>query len=301
MTTVVKTPEIRMSRPVEDLLDAFHARMPIRTGSLVVTIFGDAVVPRGGVLSLASLLRITRAFRIGDGLVRTAMSRLVSEGWFERSKQGRNTFYRLTKTGQSTFANATDKIYRAGGHTWSGSFDAVLFDGDDREGFRAAWAAAGYGQVSADLMIAQPGGLSPEMSSTPALRLSLVPHDDATASRLAQRSWPLEAVERRYARFVVGYRSIAEWLLLAPAVSDLEALIVRISLIHDFRRVVLADPQLPSALLPQGWHGTPARLLCSETYRSVVGGAERWLDRYGENDAGVLPPPSAALARRFSD
>ncbi|HKH34355.1 MAG TPA: hypothetical protein VKA80_09390, partial [Beijerinckiaceae bacterium] len=37
------------------LLDAFHARTPIRAGSLIVTIFGDAVAPRGGELSLASL------------------------------------------------------------------------------------------------------------------------------------------------------------------------------------------------------------------------------------------------------
>src|SRR5687767_8359362 len=65
------------------LLDAFHARTPIRAGSLIVTIFGDAVAPRGGELSLASLVEIMAAFRIGAGVVRTALSRLVAEGWFE--------------------------------------------------------------------------------------------------------------------------------------------------------------------------------------------------------------------------
>jgi len=35
-----------MAAFVESLLDAFHGRTPIRAGSLIVTVFGDAVVPR---------------------------------------------------------------------------------------------------------------------------------------------------------------------------------------------------------------------------------------------------------------
>ena len=89
-----------MAAFVESLLDRFHERTPIRAGSLIVTVFGDAVVPRGGVLSLSSLHEIMRAFRISDTLVRTALSRLVSEGWFERWKVGRNSYYRLTAKGQ---------------------------------------------------------------------------------------------------------------------------------------------------------------------------------------------------------
>ena len=58
-----------MAAFVETLLDAFHERTPIRAGSLIVTVFGDAVVPRGGVLSLSSLHDIMRAFRISDTLV----------------------------------------------------------------------------------------------------------------------------------------------------------------------------------------------------------------------------------------
>src|SRR5918993_520934 len=78
-----------MAAFVETLLDRFHERTPIRAGSLIVTVFGDTVVPRGGVLSLTSRHEIMRAFRISDTLVRTALSRLVSEGWFERWEAGR--------------------------------------------------------------------------------------------------------------------------------------------------------------------------------------------------------------------
>src|SRR5919206_1532951 len=107
-----------MAAFVETLLDKFHERTPIRAGSLIVTVFGDAVVPRGGVLSMASLLEIMRAFRISDTLVRTALSRLVSDGWFERWKVGRNSFYRLAARGSREFERATERIYSDTPHPW---------------------------------------------------------------------------------------------------------------------------------------------------------------------------------------
>src|SRR6478735_4123051 len=144
-----------MAAFVETLLDAFHGRTPIRAGSLIVTVFGDAVVPRGGVLSLSSLHDIMRAFRISDTLVRTALSRLVSEGWFERWKVGRNSYYRLTTQGQEAFAQATQRIYADPPQTWRGSFDLLLLDnGQGRGALRAELSGAGYGSLGPDLLIA---------------------------------------------------------------------------------------------------------------------------------------------------
>lgn len=266
----------------------------------MVTIFGDAVVPRGGVLSLASLLRLTRAFRLADGLVRTALSRLVADGWFGRSKAGRNSFYRLTSGGSATFAEATRRIYDNAERPWGGEFDAVLLDGEDRERFRAACAAGGYGQLTGELMIAPPGAGPLAASAGPVLRLTVAAQDRALAARLAQRSWPLDNVERRYARFVELYEPVAATARQRRDWGELEALIVRILLIHDFRRVVLADPHLPGVLLPPDWNGERARALCGESYRAVAGPAERWLDRWGERDGGPLPPPDANFYRRFA-
>jgi phenylacetic acid degradation operon negative regulatory protein len=71
-------------------------RRPLRAWSLIVTIYGDAVVPRGGSLWLGSLLDMMAAFGIGGGVVRTAMSRLAKDGWIERQRIGRQSYYRLS-------------------------------------------------------------------------------------------------------------------------------------------------------------------------------------------------------------
>jgi len=59
----------------------------------------------------------------------------------------------------------------------------------------------------------------------------------------------------------------------------------RILLIHHYRRVVLRDPLLPTALLPPDWPGQAARRLCGEIYRGLLPASEQWLDRYGTNEA----------------
>ena len=69
--------------------------------------FGDAIVPRGGSVALATLLEFCETLDIDASVVRTAMSRLAADGWFERSKIGRNSFYRLVQKGRLTFDIAT--------------------------------------------------------------------------------------------------------------------------------------------------------------------------------------------------
>ncbi|KMO38835.1 phenylacetic acid degradation protein [Methylobacterium variabile] len=276
------------------LIDHFHARTPIRAGSLVVTVFGDAVVPRGGALSLESLLAVTRAFRIGDGVVRTALSRLVADGWFERWKLGRNSFYRLTGTGAAAFARATARIYGPAAPAWSGAFDLLVLD--EAGAARAEFAAAGYGSLGPDLMI---GTAATVPAGEGALRLAARPEDPATARRLAARAWPVAEVGERYARFVATFAAAGEAVAVERPVG-LDALVLRILLIHEYRRAVLKDPLLPADLLPEDWPGTAARALCATLYRAIAPAAEAWLDAHAVSDTGPLPPPGPAFAARFA-
>jgi phenylacetic acid degradation operon negative regulatory protein len=81
--------------------------------------------------------------------------------------------------------------------------------------------------------------------------------------------------------------------------ADADAFTARILLIHHYRRVVLRDPLLPTALLPTDWPGRAARMLCGEIYRALLPASEQWLDRHGSNEDGALPKAAAELARRF--
>ena len=105
---------------LERLVRRFSAQRPLRTGSLLMTLFGDAIVPRGGCISLGSLIRLAEPFGLAERLVRTSVARLAVDGWLTASRRGRRSEYRLTDTGHGIFAEATQRIYAVSPTDWSG-------------------------------------------------------------------------------------------------------------------------------------------------------------------------------------
>src|ERR1700678_3846699 len=91
-----------MPQPLARIVDQLK-REPSRTGSIVITGFGDAIAQRGGSVWLGTLLQFFEALDIDGGVVRTAMSRLAADGWLEREKVGRNSFYRPAGKGHRNF------------------------------------------------------------------------------------------------------------------------------------------------------------------------------------------------------
>ncbi|HLY56023.1 MAG TPA: hypothetical protein VKS60_10730, partial [Stellaceae bacterium] len=118
-------PAAALAGPLRHVIDRLHAE-PSRTWSLIVTVFGDAILPRGGSVWLGTLIRFCEAIGVGGGVVRTAMSRLAADGWVDRNRVGRNSFYRLSPRGEVTFREAAGRIYDPHPPDWSGEFELLL-------------------------------------------------------------------------------------------------------------------------------------------------------------------------------
>ena len=112
-------------------------------------------------------------------------------------------------------------------------------------------------------------------------------------------SWPLDRTADAYLKFMKTFEPLRDWIGRRERLSEADAFTARVMLIHYYRRVVLRDPLLPMALLPKDWPGRPARQLCGEIYRGLLPGSEKWLDRNGLNENGLLPAAGPELARRF--
>jgi phenylacetic acid degradation operon negative regulatory protein len=242
---------------------------PSRTGSVIVTLFGDAILPRGGTLALASLLDIFRMLDINDGVVRTAVSRLGAEGWIERIRIGRNAFYRLSPRAIAATDAAIPRIYGPA-PIWDGKLRLVLDPGPER----AALIEQGYGTLAPNLLLSPTGAHATLTAEAPAETL---PH-------LAARAWPLVGLAARYESFLDTFPP-------DTPTSAAHALPLRLLLIHEFRRIALRDPQLPVALLPSDWPGHPARRRAALLYARLHPDSENWLDRHASSIAGPLPPP----------
>ena len=288
-----------MPHPLARIVDQLK-REPSRTGSIVITLFGDAIVPRGGSVWLGTLLEFFKTLDIDSGVVRTAMSRLAADGWLERSKVGRNSFYRLAKKGRQTFDTATRHIYDPQVSDWTGRFELLLIgSSEDRDAAREPLKNAGFGSPLPGVWVAPSGVPVPEEAAH-AIRLEVSAEDDS-GRRLLSESWPLDRTAEAYLKFMKTFEPLRGWIGRRERLSDADAFTARILLIHHYRRVVLRDPLLPAALLPRDWPGRVARQLCGDIYRGLLPASEQWLDRNATNENGPLPKAGAELMRRFDD
>ncbi len=75
--------------------------------------------------------------------------------------------------------------------------------------------------------------------------------------------------------------------------------LLRVLLIHDYRRLLLRDPELPEVLLPSDWPGQTARLSCRELYRRLAEPSEWHLDTHMRLADGVMPERRTDGFERF--
>lgn len=294
------------------LVEEFRSRPTVRAGSLIVTVFGDAIAPRGGTVWVGSLIRVMADFGISERLVRTSVFRLVQDGWLVADPIGRRSYYRLTDEGADRFAQATHRIYGEPRQTWSGDWCLVLtsgVSGERRETLRKELGWLGFGAVLPDLL-AHP---SPDLEDLDALlkrqhaadelvvmtARNHLPLQNGALRELVRRSWNLEDIARRYDEFLARFRPVYAEARRVRRPDPRVAFQVRTLLLQEYRKVLLRDPLLPAELLPRAWHGVAAYQLCRNLYRQVYAAADDFLSETMETADGPLPPPSPEFYRRF--
>jgi phenylacetic acid degradation operon negative regulatory protein len=292
-----------------ELVGRFRRQRPLRGGSLIVTLYGDSIMPRGGTIALGSLIELAAPFGLNERLVRTATARLAHDGWLEGRRAGKLSEYHLSKSGRARFAEATKRIYSEPDTAWSGRWTLIVVPpmrAAERKEIRDELLWRGFGEISANVFA------HPELDSQ-ALRsqrdaggllCKVVAFDASLAGedapqRLVELGWDLEDLGLRYRRFVDRFAIVQAELKHHRGIEPRDGFLVRTLLIHEYRRLHLRDPLLPAQLLRPNWPGAQAALLCREIYARVFGPSEAYLSRVASRLTGALPPADASVMQRF--
>jgi phenylacetic acid degradation operon negative regulatory protein len=300
------------SDPIPRLLAALARRRPLRAGSLIVTVFGDAILPRGGAVQLADLLTLLEALKLREGQARTALSRLMDDGWLAAERHGRRSLYRLTEIGRHRFEEATRRIYFGPASAWQGGWHVVILPDTTakrRLALEKDLGWLGFGTLAAGVLLhpaPDQRSLASVIDDLPAAERPLViagsgglPAAPQLARDLVERCWDLRALRASYRHFLTAFAPLGRALESGFAPAPLAALLARVMLIHDYRRIILRDPLLPAELLPSGWIADEAYGLARKIYHRLAGAAEAWIDAHLEGADGPLAASGAALAERF--
>jgi len=313
----------RTSSPVttsiHDRLEAFRNQDRVQAGSLIISVFGDAVLPRGGRIWLGSLIRLVEPLGLNERLVRTSVFRLARDEWLRSEPCGRRTDYMLTPSGLQRIEEASRRIYASNAQGWDRRWRLIVAVGElaakDRERLRRALFWQGFGTLNADCFVHPSadlisafdalvgdglGALLPKLKPLMAADAAL--GTAASDAELVNAAWNLEHLAEMYREFVARYQPVLAQLRDGTGESDDEsAFLMRMLLIHDYRRLLLRDPGLPDVLLASDWPGQRARLLCRELYRRLLVPSERHIEAHLCLADGRAPEASSRLVERFQD
>lgn len=302
------------SRFVSQWIEDFLRERPMRANSLIITIYGDAISSHGGSVWLGSFIKLVKPLGINDRLVRTSVFRLSKDSWLTSEHIGRRSYYGLTATGKRRFEHAHRRIYFQPKVHWEGDWQLVLTTSSaltptQRDEVRKELQWEGFGLIAPGVLAHPSANLEPLLDilqsnevqdSVVVLRAkSLGTLVNKPTRELVRDCWNLESISQDYKRFLDRFRPVLKSLKSARELDPEQCFVVRTLLMHEFRRTLLRDPQLPDQLLPHDWPGNAARQLCRELYVLVRKESESHLMSILETAHGRLPEAAPYFYERF--
>lgn len=302
------------SRIVSTWIEDFLRDRPVRANSLIITIYGDSIAPHGGSVWLGSFIKLAKPLGINDRLVRTSVFRLSKDSWLTSEHIGRRSYYGLTATGRRRFEHAYRRIYFQPKVHWEGDWQIVLTAGNEltpaqRDEVRKELQWEGFGLIASGVLAHPSADLEPLLdilqSNGVQDRVVVVRGKSLGAlvnkptRELVRECWNLSSISQDYKRFLDRFRSVQKALKSARELDPEQCFVVRTLLMHEFRRTLLRDPQLPDQLLPHDWPGNAARQLCHELYVLTQREAENHLMSVLETASGRLPEAAPYFYERF--
>ena len=260
----------------------------MKARSLVFDLFGDYLRYRGGEARLRNLVSLMGCFDVPEATVRVVVARLRKEGWLSSRRDGRETVYTLTDAAWSLLDEGRERIFQRARGPWDGQWHMVIYSVPEserglREQLRKKLAWLGFGALSSSVWLSphdRTGLLRDAFAEEPVARLDVFRSRSgglAADREIAARSWDLEGLDRAYAELLATYRPRLPGYR-AGELHGADALVERMTLIHDYRRFPFRDPDLPPELLPEGWHGRVAHDVFLEAHGLLREPAEAWVD-----------------------
>ena len=278
---------------LDPMIDNLHASGRLRVWSLIITILGDVVQPRGGAISMADLLAITNHMKIGQGAIRTALSRLAKEKWVISKKKGRTSSYAFGPKIHNTIKPASDMIY-ANAPTnstkkWVLAVLPVLRAKERKKALEILAESNAY--LSPTGIAIWPTDTAPDPSLLTYLECLAFEGTAQNIPDWLKSDIASPQTETAVQQFIANYKCLHK----TPAnLSPLDALTARILLLHDWRRLILRDAPVPKILQPEQWSMPCAHILVSESYKKLLPLSEQYWPQ---------PTPKAGqviLATRFN-
>lgn len=271
----------------------------------VMDLYADVLEPAGRMVWLGSLLQLVTPFGINERALRTAVFRLVGQGWLSSLRSGRRSAYAVAPAALEAAAAARALAAPLRPAAWTGGWTLVMawcarLHPGDAGPLHALLTACGYRLIQPGVY-GRPGG-DPDALARRCAALGLQDQvalfqdagpaaitPQALNARVAQL-WELEPLAERY-RTLATTAAHVRRLLSHQAPDAEQAYVIMVLLRGWLRRIRRDDPLLPAGALPPDWAGAQAETSVGALLAQLDSQARRHV-------AGVLEHPQRDHAER---
>lgn len=259
-----------MNKTLQDIIVQVNTTKRLRVWSLILTFFGDAVVPRGGTISAQTVSSLMNEFGIEDGAVRTAFSRLANDKWVTRQKQGRSSFYSLAEKGYEPFAQATTKIYAIPKTSKPTAWILAVAQSGNKEELEKL-TAQHHGFMLDTNMAVFNKPTKPLSKSLQSIDCLITDGADYRSPKWVSEHSKLQSLAKDFESFQSTFKHLPEDL------TSIAAMTARCLLIHEWRRLILRMPDIPAQLLSNNWPAEACGKLVAQKYAALLTQSEEWM------------------------
>lgn len=224
---------------------------PQRAWSLVVTIFGDMAQDQS--IAGPTLSGLMADMNVKSEALRVALHRLRADGWITSEKQGRTSRHSLSDKGRSESRVATPKIYRRPEDMPKG-WHLILLP-DTNAPSDAVLAMRGYQRVENRLYIGS------DLATSPDCAIVLNPQN---AQGWLPKTLYDDALAQEYNALHAALVDVQALLADLTNPSPNQIAVLRCLIVHNWRRLVLKHPALPSDIYPPSHKGAACRALVTD-------------------------------------
>ncbi|GIO26688.1 phenylacetic acid degradation operon negative regulatory protein PaaX [Ornithinibacillus bavariensis] len=255
------------------------------TRSMIFTLFGDYIRHYDNVIWIGSLIRLLEEFGHNEQSVRAAISRMSKQGWVKSTKIGNKSYYSLTEQGQVRMEEASQRIYKTEHPSWDGNWRILVYTIPEnkrhlRDELRKELVWSGFGLLSNSCWIT-PNPLEEQVNRlidkyhisdyVSFFNASYIGKNDE--EELVQKCWSLDEVNKKYQQFIQEYSQryvIDKNKMEKDELSDGSCFVKSALLVHQYRKFLFIDPNLPQELLPKKWLGDSAASLFNDYYQLLI-------------------------------
>jgi phenylacetic acid degradation operon negative regulatory protein len=254
----------------------------VNARSALFDVYGDHLLDRGGAAPVASLVQLMAALDIAGPAVRTAVSRMVTQGWLTPVRLPAGPGYQVTDRAERRLRDAASRIYRSSTTSWDGRWHLVVVEHvrqrSRRDRVRTGLTYLGYAPLRDDTWMsphhsAEIDGLL-EADGVHARQFEAEYNADDAA--LAASTWDIDGLAAAYTAWLDETRPVVA--RSAAGLSDREAYVTRTLLVHEWRKFLFRDPGLPRQVLPQPWPGDTAAAFFDDEASRLLPAAARYVD-----------------------